>query len=136
MTIEEMKKALMSGKDSEALIKEFNAQLKQAQTEVAAEKEKNIKLDTRRRELASAIINYAEALYGKKNIEIDIAETIVLLKAFEKEQEMPERELFGKLDNCDRNPKKYKNCKKDCKEKDDESLDDLFDAFFKLNGLK
>jgi hypothetical protein len=30
MTIEEMKKALMSGKDPEALIKEFNAQLKQA----------------------------------------------------------------------------------------------------------
>jgi hypothetical protein len=136
MTIEEMKKALMSGKDSEALIKEFNAQLKQAQTEVAAEKEKNIKLDTARRKLALAIADYAEALYGENNIEIDAAEINVLLKAFEEEQEQAEKEFFNKFTNYNRVPKKYKNCKKDCKEEDDESLDDLFDVFFKLNGLK
>lgn len=133
MTIEEMKKALMDGKSTDALLKEFNAQLKKAQTEVTAEKEKNIKLDTARHKLALAIADYAKALYGEDNIEIDAAEIIVLLKAFEKEQELTEKELLNKFTNCNRVPKK---CKKDCKEKNDESLDDLFDAFFRLNGLK
>lgn len=133
MTIEEMKKALIDGKSTDALLKEFNAQLKKAQAEVAAEKEKNIKLDNARRKLAFAIADYAEALYGEDNIEIDAAEIIVLLKAFEKEQELTEKELFDKFTNCNRTPKK---CKKDCKEKNDESLEDLFDAFFKLNGLR
>ena len=136
MTIEEMKKALIDGKSTDALLKEFNAQLKQAQTEVAAEKEKNIKLDTARRKLAFAIADYAEALYGEDNIEVDAAEINVLLKAFEQEQELTEKELFDKFTNCNRTSKEYKNCKKDCKKKNDESLDDLFDAFFRLNGLK
>ena len=136
MTIEEMKKALMSGKNVDTLLKEFNAQLKQAQTEIAAEKEKNIKLDAARRKLAFAIADYVEALYGEQNIEVDAAEINVLLKACEEEQEQAEKEIFDKFANCNRIPKGYKNCKKDCKKKNDESLDDLFDAFFRLNGLK
>ena len=136
MTIEEMKKALIDGKSTDALLKEFNAQLKKAQAEVAAEKEKNIKLDTVRHKLALAIADYAKALYGEDNIEVDAAEIAVLLKAFEKEQELTEKELLNKFTNCNRTSKEYKNCKKDCKEKNDESLDDLFDAFFRLNGLK
>ena len=133
MTIEELKKALIDGKSTDVLLKEFNAQLKQAQTEITAEKEKNIKLDAARRKLALAIADYAEALYGEDNIEVDAAEINVLLKAFEQEQELTEKELFDKFTNCNRTSKK---CKKDCKEKNDESLDDLFDAFFRLNGLK
>lgn len=133
MTIEEMKKALIDGKSTDALLKEFNAQLKKAQAEVTAEKEKNIRLDTVRHKLALAIADYAKALYGEDNIEVDAAEIAVLLKAFEKEQELTEKGLFDKFTNCNRTPKK---CKKDCKEKNDESLDDLFDAFFRLNGLK
>ena len=136
MTIEEMKKALIDGKSTDALLKEFNAQLKKAQAEVTAEKEKNIKLDTVRRKLAFTIADYAKALYGEDNIEVDAAEIAVLLKAFEKEQELTEKELLNKFTNCNRTSKEYKNCKKDCKEKNDESLDDLFDAFFRLNGLK
>ena len=136
MTIEEMKKALIDGKSTDVLLKEFNAQLKKAQAEVTAEKEKNIKLDTVRRKLAFSIADYAKALYGEDNIEVDAAEIAVLLKDFEKEQELTEKELLNKFTNCNRTSKEYKNCKKDCKEKNDESLDDLFDAFFRLNGLK
>lgn len=81
MTIEEMKKALMSGKSTDALLKEFDAQLKKAQSEVAAERAKADKLDNARRRLATAIANYATELFDE--VEVDVAEIIVMLKEFE-----------------------------------------------------
>jgi hypothetical protein len=134
MTIEEMKKALRDGKSTDALRNEFEAQLKKAYADITAEKEKNIKLDTARRKLALAIADYAENLYGEGNIEVDAAEILVMLKAFEQSQELTEKEVLNKFTNyCNKTPK---NCKKKCKKEDDELLDDLFDTFFKLNGLK
>jgi hypothetical protein len=136
MTIEEMKEALMSGKDPEALIKEFNTQLKQAQNEVTAEKEKNIKLDTARRKLAFAIADYAEALYGKS--EIDITEIVILLKNFESEQSKQREAIddFEKLyDRFIGNKKSSNEKKSDTSKKKDLSDEDLINSFLKLWNL-
>ncbi len=81
MTIEEMKKALNSGKSAADLTKLFEAQLRTAQNEVAAERVKADKLDNARRRLATAIANYATELFDE--VEVDVAEIIVMLKGFE-----------------------------------------------------
>ena len=81
MTIEEMKKALNSGKSADSLLKEYEAQLKKAQNEVAAERVKADRLDNARRKLATTIANYAQELLGESDI--DVAEIIVMLKGFE-----------------------------------------------------
>ena len=51
MTIEEMKKALNSGKSVDTLLKEYEVQLKKAQNEITAEKVKADRLDNARRKL-------------------------------------------------------------------------------------
>lgn len=133
MTIEEMKKALMSGKSTDALLKEFDAQLKQAQNEITAEKEKNIKLDTARRKLAFAIADYVEALYGKS--EIDITEIVILLKNFESEQREAVNDfekLYGRFIG---NKKSSNEKKSDTSKKKDLSDEDLINSFLKLWNL-
>ena len=72
MTIEEMKKALNSGKSAADLTKMFEARLRTAQDEVAAEKVKAENLANARRRLATAIANYATELFDE--VEIDVAE--------------------------------------------------------------
>ena len=135
MTIEEMKKALMSGKSTDALLKEFNAQLKQAQTEVTAEKVKADKLDNARRRLATAIANYATELFDE--VEVDVAEIIVMLKGFEDDISNPTLNTlknFPKTDNKKSFTKENLNDKFNkatCPRKT-ESDDDILQAFFEL----
>lgn len=135
MTIEEMKKALMSGKSTDALLKEFDAQLKQAYNEVATERAKADKLDNARRKLATAIANYATELFDE--VEVDVAEIIVMLKGFENDINNPTLNIlkdFPKTDNKKNFSKENLNDKINkvtCPRKT-ESDNDILQAFFEL----
>ena len=128
MTIEEMKKALNSGKSADALLKEYEAQLKKAQNEVAAERVKADKLDNARRKLATTIANYAQELFGESDI--DVAEIIVMLKGFEDDVSSPLSIFFKGSDNKKNWTKEKKNKIKF--DKLTESDDDILEAFFEL----
>lgn len=135
MTIEEMKKALMSGKSTDALLKEFDAQLKQAYNEVAAERVKAENLDNARRRLATAIANYATELFDE--VEVDVAEIIVMLKGFENDISNPTLNTlkdFPKTDNKKSFTKENLNDKinKVTYSRKTESDDDILQAFFEL----
>lgn len=135
MTIEEMKKALMSGKSTDVLLKEFDAQLKQAYNEVAAEKVKAENLANARRRLATAIANYATELFDE--VEIDVAEIIVMLKGFEDDINNPTLDIlkdFAKVNNKKNFSKENLNDKfnKVTYPRKTESDDDILQAFFEL----
>ena len=135
MTIEEMKKALMSGKSTDALLKEFDAQLKQAYNEVVTERAKADKLDNARRRLATAIANYATELFDE--VEIDVAEIIVMLKGFEDDISNPTLNIlkdFSKASNKKSFTKEDLNDKinKVIYPRKTESDDDILQAFFEL----
>ena len=133
MTIEEMKKALNSGKSADALLKEYETQLKKAQSEVAAEKVKADKLDNARRKLATAIANYATELFDEA--EVDVAEIIVMLKEFEDDISNPTFSIlkdFVKIDNKKSSSKKNSNDNKVTCPRKTESDDDILQAFFEL----
>ena len=133
MTIEEMKKALNSGKSADALLKEYETQLKKAQSEVAAEKVKADKLDNARRKLATAIANYATELFDEA--EVDVAEIIVMLKEFEDDISNPTFSIlkdFVKMDNKKSSSKKNSNNNKATCPRKTESDDDILQAFFEL----
>jgi len=135
MTIEEMKKALMSGKSTDALLKEFDAQLKQAYNEVAAEKAKADRLDNARRKLATTIALYAKELFGE--LDIDVAEIIVMLKGFEDDISNPTFNIlkdFPKVENKKSFTKEDLNDKinKVTYPRKTESDDDILQAFFEL----
>lgn len=135
MTIEEIKKALNSGKSADALLKEYETQLKKAQSEVAAEKVKADKLDNARRRLATAIANYATELFGESDI--DIAEITMMLKEFENDINNPTFSIlkdFVKMDNKKSSSKKNSNDKvnKVAYLRKTESDDDILQAFFDL----
>ena len=135
MTIEEIKKALNSGKSADALLKEYETQLKKAQSEVAAEKAKADKLDNARRRLATAIANYAAELFDEA--EVDVAEIIVMLKGFEDDISNPTFNILknsSKVDNKKSFTKENLNDKFNkvtCPRKT-ESDDDILQAFFEL----
>lgn len=133
MTIEEIKKALNSGKSADALLKEYETQLKKAQSEVAAEKVKADKLDNARRKLATAIANYATELFDEA--EVDVAEIIVMLKGFEDDISNPTFSIlkdFVKMDNKKSSSKKNSNDNKATYSRKTESDDDILQAFFEL----
>ena len=135
MTIEEMKKALMSGKSTDALLKEFDAQLKQAYNEVTAERVKAENLDNARRRLATAIANYATELFDE--VEVDVAEIIVMLKGFEDDISNPTLNIlkdFSKTNNKKSLTKEDLNDKinKVTYPRKTESDDDILQAFFEL----
>ena len=135
MTIEEMKKALNSGKSAADLTKLFETQLRTAQNEVAAERVKADKLDNARRKLATAIANYATELFDE--VEVDVAEIIVMLKGFENDISNPTLNLlkdFPKVENKKSFTKEDLNDKINkvtCPRKT-ESDDDILQAFFEL----
>ena len=135
MTIEEMKKALNSGKSAADLTKMFEARLRTAQDEVAAERVKADKLDNARRKLATAIANYATELFDE--VEIDVAEIIVMLKGFEDDISNPTLNIlkdFSKTDNKKSFTKEDLNDKinKVTYPRKTESDDDILQAFFEL----
>lgn len=135
MTIEEIKKALNSGKSVDSLLKEYEAQLKKAQNEVAAERVKADKLDNARRRLATAIANYATELFDE--VEIDVAEIIVMLKGFEDDISNPTLDIlkdFAKANNKKNFTKEDLNDKinKVTYPRKTESDDDILQAFFEL----
>lgn len=135
MTIEEMKKALNSGKSAADLTKLFETQLRTAQNEVAAERVKADKLDNARRRLATAIANYATELFDE--VEVDVAEIIVMLKGFENDISNPTLNTlkdFPKTDNKKSFSKKDLNDKinKVTYSRKTESDDDILQAFFEL----
>lgn len=135
MTIEEMKKALNSGKSADSLLKEYETQLKKAQSEVAAERAKADKLDNARRRLATAIANYATELFDE--VEVDVAEIIVMLKGFEDDINNPTLNIlkdFSKADNKKSFTKENLNDKinKTTCPRKTESDDDILQAFFEL----
>ena len=135
MTIEEMKKALMSGKSTDALLKEFDAQLKQAYNEVVTERAKADKLDNARRRLATAIANYATELFDEA--EVDVAEIIVMLKGFEDDINNP---TFNILKNSSKVDNKKSFTKENLNDKSNKATcprkiksdDDILQAFFEL----
>lgn len=135
MTIEEMKKALNSGKSAADLTKMFEARLRTAQDEVAAERVKADKLDNARRRLATAIANYATELFDE--VEIDVAEIIVMLKGFEDDINNPTLDVlkdFAKVNNKKNFSKENLNDKinKVTYPRKTESDDDILQAFFEL----
>lgn len=135
MTIEEMKKALNSGKSADSLLKEYEAQLKKAQNEVAAERVKADRLDNARRKLATAIALYAKELFGESDI--DVAEIIVMLKGFEDDINNPTLDVlkdFAKINNKKNFSKENLNDKinKVTYPRKTESDDDILQAFFDL----
>lgn len=135
MTIEEMKKALNSGKSAADLTKMFEARLRTAQDEVAAERVKADKLDNARRRLATAIVNYATELFDE--VEIDVAEIIVMLKGFEDDISNPTLNI---LKDFPKGENKKSFTKEDLNDKINrvtyprktESDDDILQAFFEL----
>lgn len=135
MTIEEMKKALNSGKSAADLTKMFEARLRTAQNEVAAERVKADKLDNARRKLATAIANYATELFDE--VDVDVAEIIVMLKGFEDDINNPTLDIlkdFSKANNKKSFTKEDLNDKINkitCPRKT-ESDDDVLQAFFEL----
>lgn len=135
MTIEEMKKALNSGKSAADLTKMFEARLRTAQNEVAAERVKADKLDNVRRRLATAIASYATELFDE--VEVDVAEIIVMLKGFENDISNPTLNTlkdFPKTDNKKSFTKENLNDKinKVTYSRKTESDDDILQAFFEL----
>lgn len=135
MTIEEMKKALNSGKSAADLTKMFEARLRTAQDEVAAEKVKAENLANARRRLATAIANYATELFDE--VEIDVAEIIVMLKGFEDDINNPTLDIlkdFAKVNNKKNFSKEDLNDKinKVTYPRKTESDDDILQAFFEL----
>lgn len=133
MTIEEMKKALNSGKTAADLTKMFETRLRTAQNEVAAERVKADKLDNARRKLATAIANYATELFDE--VDIDVAEIIVMLKEFEDDISNPTFSIlkdFVKIDNKKSSSKKNSNDNKATYSRKTESDDDILQAFFEL----
>lgn len=135
MTIEEMKKALNSGKTAADLTKAFEARLRTAQNEVAAERVKADKLDNARRKLATAIANYATELFDE--VDIDVAEIIVMLKGFEDDISNPTLNIlkdFSKTNNKKSFTKEDLNDKinKITYPRKTESDDDILQAFFEL----
>ena len=134
MTIEEIKKALNSGKSADALLKEYEAQLKKAQSEVAAERVKADKLDNARRRLATAIANYARELFDEA--EVDVAEIIVMLKGFENDINNPTLNILKDFSKANKKNFSKENLndkfnKGTCPRKT-ESDDDILQAFFEL----
>lgn len=135
MTIEEMKKALNSGKSAADLTKLFETQLRTAQNEVAAERVKADKLDNARRKLATAIANYATELFDE--VEIDVAEIIVMLKGFENDISNPTLNILKDFPKADNKKSFTKEGLKDkinkvTYPKKTESDDDILQAFFEL----
>ena len=135
MTIEEMKKALNSGKTAVDLTKEFEAQLCIAQNEVVAERVKADKLDNARRKLATAIEAYAKELFDE--VDMDVAEIIVMLKGFEDDINNPTLNFlkdFPKVDNKKNFSKDILNDKinRVTSQRKTESDDDILEAFFEL----
>lgn len=135
MTIEEMKKALNSGKSAADLTKLFEARLRTAQNEVAAEKVKADKLDNARRRLSTAIANYATELFDE--VDIDVAEIIVMLKGFEDDISNPTLNIlkdFPKVDNKKDFSKEDLNDKinRVTYSRKTESDDDILQTFFEL----
>ena len=135
MTIEEIKKALNSGKSVDTLLKEYEVQLKKAQNEITAEKVKADRLDNARRKLATTIALYAKELFGESDI--DVAEIIVMLKGFEDDINNPTLNIlkgFSKADNKKGSPKENLNDKanKTTYSRKVESDDDILQAFFEL----
>jgi hypothetical protein len=135
MTIEEMKKALNSGKSAADLTKMFETQLRTAQNEVAAERVKADKLDNARRRLATAIASYATELFDE--VEVDVAEIIVMLKSFEDDISNPTLNILKDFPYI-KNKKSF--TKEDLNDKVNkvtyprktESDDDILQAFFEL----
>ena len=135
MTIEEMKKALNSGKSAADLTKLFETQLRTAQNEVAAERVKADKLDNARRKLATAIANYATELFDE--VEVDVAEIIVMLKGFENDISNPTLNILKDFPKTDNKKSFTKEGLKDKINKvtyprKTESDDDILQAFFEL----
>lgn len=135
MTIEEMKKALNSGKSAADLTKMFEARLRTAQDEVAAERVRADKLDNARRRLATAIANYTTELFDEA--EVDVAEIIVMLKGLEDDINNPTLNIlkdFSKADNKKSFTKEDLNDKinKITYPRKTESDDDILQAFFEL----
>ena len=135
MTIEEMKKALNSGKSAADLTKIFEARLRTAQNEVAAERAKADKLDNARRKLATAIANYATELFDE--VEADAAEIIVMLKGFENDISNPTLNILKDFPKTDNKKSFTKEGLKDKINKvtyprKTESDDDILQAFFEL----
>lgn len=127
MTIEEMKKALNSGKSAADLTKIFETQLRTAQNEVAAERVKADKLDNARRRLASAVASYAQELFGESDV--NVGDIVVMLKEFENDLNIS-NDIFKKVENKKDYPKEKKNEIKF--DKITESDDAILEAFFEL----
>lgn len=135
MTIEEIKKALNSGKSTDTLLKEYEAQLKKAYDEVVTERIKADRLDNARRKLATTIASYAKELFGESDI--DVAEIIVMLKGFEDDISNP---TFNILKNSSKVNNKKSFTKENLNDKlnkgtcprKTESDDDILQAFFEL----
>lgn len=130
MTIEEMKKALNSGKSADSLLKEYEAQLKKAQNEVAAERVKADKLDNARRKLATAIANYATELFDE--VDIDVAEIIVMLKGFEDDINNPTLNILKDFTKGNNKKNSKDKVNKVAYLRKTESDDDILQAFFDL----
>ena len=135
MTIEEIKKALNSGKSTDTLLKEYEAQLKKAYDEVVTERIKADRLDNARRKLATTIASYAKELFGESDI--DVAEIIVMLKGFEDDISNPTLNILKnspKANNKKSFTKENLNDKinKATYSRKTESDDDILQAFFEL----
>ena len=135
MTIEEIKKALNSGKSTDTLLKEYEVQLKKAYDEVVTERIKADRLDNARRKLATTIASYAKELFGESDI--DVAEIIVMLKGFEDDISNP---TFNILKNSSKVDNKKSFTKENLNDKFNKATcprkiksdDDILQAFFEL----
>ena len=130
MTIEEMKKALNSGKSVDSLLKEYEAQLKKAQTEITAEKVKADKLDNARRKLATTIALYAKELFGESDI--DVAEIIAMLKDFEDDINNPTFSILKDFTKGNNKKNSKDKVNKAAYLRKTESDDDILQTFFEL----
>lgn len=131
MTIEEIKKALNSGKTGDTLLKEYEALIMKAQNEITAEKIKaEIKtenLANARRKLATAVASYAKELFGESDA--NVGDIVVMLKEFENDLNIS-NDIFKKVENKKDYPKEKKNEIKF--DKITESDDAILEAFFEL----